>query len=94
MASRDPLLRNASRQFHSLLRDSERAIDIRKLDYERVPDILLDNLPEEDIYLVAAYMTANAHRLITTDRDLFDSVADSEIVSRQMRREFIADYLP
>ena len=92
MTSRNLLLRSASRLLHSILRDSARAIDARKLEHESIPERLLGNLPEEDVYLVVAYLTAGADKLVTTDQSLFDSVADSGIVSCQMRDDFLSDY--
>ena len=64
MTSRNPLLRSASRLLHSILRDSARAIDARKLEHESIPERLLGNLPEEDVYLVVAYLTAGADKLV------------------------------
>lgn len=92
MTLTDPILRDTSKRFHSLLLDSERTIDTRKLDIVDIPDGLRGNLPEEDVYLVSAYLAAGADRLITTDQGLFDSVADSELVSCQMRDDFLSGY--
>lgn len=93
MTLTNPLLRNTSKQFQSLLQDSARTIDSRNLSIVEIPDGLSGNLPEEDVYLVSAYLSAEADKLITTDRELFNSVSDSELVSRQMREEFLSGYL-
>ena len=93
MTLTSPLLRHTSRLFHSVLLDSERTIDTRKLGGVDIPDGLRGNLPEEDVYLVSAYLAARADELITTDQGLFDSVAGSEIVSCRMRDDFLSGYL-
>ena len=91
MTLTNPMLRYSSKQFQSILRDSERTIDSRNLDEVDIPQELLDQVPDEDEYLVSAYLSAGAE-LITTDRGLFDSVADSELVSCRMRDEFLSSY--
>ena len=93
MTLTNPMLRYSSKQFQSILRDSERTIDSRNLDEVDIPQELLDQVPDEDEYLVSAYLSAEADLLITTDRGLFDSVADSELVSCRIRDEFLSGYL-
>ncbi len=93
MTQTSPMLRHVSKQFQSLLQDSERTIDSRVLSVTEIPEALLDQLPSEDVYLVSAYLLAGADLLITTDHGLFDSLADSELVSCQMRDDFLSNYL-
>ena len=89
----DPTLRRVSRMFFSTLLDSERTIDTRSMENVDIPEELYSNLPEEDIYLVEAYLSVGADRLITTDQGLFDSLADSHLVSCQMRDDFLSSHL-
>ena len=93
MTQTSPMLVQISKQFQSLLQDSERTIDSRNLDEVGIPQELLDQVPGEDVYLVLAYLSAGADLLITTDQGLFDSVANSELVSCQTRGEFLSSYL-
>ena len=93
MTLTNPLLRHSSKQFQSILQDSKSTIDSRSLNEVDIPQELLDQVPCEDIYLVSAYLSAGADLLITTDQGLFDSVANSELVSCQMRGEFLSSYL-
>ena len=93
MTGTSPMLVQISKQFQSLLQDSERTIDSRVLSVGEIPETLLDKLPKEDVYLVSAYLTVGANLLVTTDRGLFDSLSDSDLVSCQMREEFLSTYL-
>lgn len=81
----------ASKVFHSLLRDTEKTI--WQHTTPAISEELRSKLPSEDVYLVEAYLSVGADKLITTDRGLFDSVADSELVSCQMRDDFLSNYL-
>ncbi len=58
-----------------------------------IPPDLLSRLPEEDVYLVRAYLVADADLLVTTDCGLHRSLADWRSVSCQMRDEFLSEYL-
>ena len=51
----DARLRNTSKQFHSLIRDLNRGIDVRTTERVEVPEELRLSLPAEDVYLVEAY---------------------------------------
>ena len=51
----DARLRNTSKQFHSLIRDLNRVIDVRTTERVEVPEELRLSLPAEDVYLVEAY---------------------------------------
>ncbi len=82
----------ASKVFHSLLRDSNKAIWQHTTSV--IPEELLSKLPKEDVYLVSAHLSVGADLLVTTDHGLFDSLADSELVSCQMRDEILSIYLP
>ncbi len=90
----DARRRVISKVFRSLYDDSERTIRIRADIAEIVPDELLSRLPEKDVYLVYAYLLGNADVLVTTDVPLWESLADSDLVTCQMRDDFLADYGP
>ena len=94
MTLTDSQLRNTSLQFHTLLQDLDRVRYARIEQQEPVPQELLARTPEEDIYLVSAYLTANADTLVTTDTALHDALSDSDVVACRMRDEFLAEYLP
>ncbi len=89
----DPSLRIASRLFRSLIEDSGKIVWVQLDDVDDVPQNLLARLPEEDIYLVEAYLSASADMLVTTDRGLHDSLAASALVFCRMRDDFLAEYL-
>ena len=88
----DARRRRISKVFRSLYDDLERVVKIRPEVAEITPRELRARLPEKDVYLVSAYLTANADVLVTTDVPLHDSLAESE-VSCQMREDFLAEYL-
>ena len=90
----DARLRNTSKQFHSLMFDSSRVIDVRATAPVDVPEELRDSLPAEDAYLVEAYLSADADTLVTTDQGLHDALTDYEPVSCRMRDEFLGGYSP
>ena len=92
MTQRDIRLQRISKLFNSLRLNSDKAIV--QVATPEIPEDLLDQLPKEDVYLVSAYLSTEADLLITTDRGLFDSLVDSEIISCRMRDEFLSGYLP
>ena len=79
MTQTSPILVQISKQFQSLLQDSERTIDSRSLDEVDIPQELLDQVPDEDEYLVSAYLSAGADLLVTTDRGLYDEVTSNGV---------------
>ena len=90
----DARLRNTSKQFHSLIRDLNRVIDVRTTERVEVPEDLRLSLPAEDVYLVEAYLSAGAETLVTTDEKLHNPLACSEAVSCRLRDEFLIGYRP
>ena len=91
MRQRDIRLQGISRLFNSLRVNSDKAIV--QVTTPEIPEDLLGQLPKEDVYLVSAYLSSEADLLITTDHGLFDSLAKTELVSCQMRDEFLSSYL-
>lgn len=87
----DVRIRGISRLLQSLLRNPDRAI--QQETTPEIPESLLNQLPEEDVYLASAYLSVGADMLVTTDEGLFKSVSGSEIISCRMRDEFLAGYL-
>ena len=92
MGQGDARLRNSSKQFHSLIRDLNRVIDVRTTERVEVPEELRLSLPAEDVYLVEAYLSAGAEALVTTDEKLHKPLACSEAVSCRLRDEFLSGY--
>ena len=90
----DARLRNTSKQFHSLILDLNRVIDVRTTERVEVPEELRLSLPAEDVYLVEAYLSAGADTLVTTDEKLHKPLACSEAVSCRLRDEFLSGYKP
>jgi len=89
----DPRRKLSSQSLFGLCVDSNRALRVPTEGVEAIPEELLSQLPEEDVYLVSAYLSANADVLVTTDIPLYESLAGSELVECQMRDDFLADYL-
>ena len=94
MTQGDARVRNTSKQFHSLMLDSSRVVDVRATAPVDVPEELRDSLPAEDTYLVEAYLSADADTLVTTDQGLHDALTNYEPVSCRMRDEFLGGYSP
>ncbi len=90
----DSRRRVISKVFRSLYSDSERALRVWPESTEAIPIETLSLLPDEDVYLVSAYLSANADVLVTADVPLYESLADSDLVTCQMRDDFLADYGP
>ena len=86
-------LRRIARQFQTLLWNPGRTVDTRNMEQADIPQHLLSRIPEEDVYLVRAYVLADADLLVTTDTGLFDSLIGSD-VSCIMRDKFLSEYLP
>ena len=86
-------IRRASQLFHSLLRNRNKAVRVGQDETPTIPSELLARLPEEDVYLIDAYLSANADTLVTTDHGLHESLADSRLVSCRLCDEFLSDYL-
>ena len=85
--------RQASKSFHLLLRDIDRAVSIHSEDMQPLMTSLPDNIPAEDVYLVLAYLVGNADLLVTTDRGLFDALAAEDSINCQMRDDFLTAYV-
>ena len=92
MRQTDAKLRGISKQFHTLMRNSDRVIDVRNTAAEDVPKQFQGGLPTEDEYLVSAYLSAGADALVTTDQKLYEALVDSTDVSCRLRDEFLTEY--
>ena len=90
MKMRDPAGRMISKLFHNLMRDPHKAV-IQPPDSPPTPHYLSD-IPDEDVYLVQAYLSAGANLLVTTDTELCDALSRIDAVNCSMRAEFLADY--
>ena len=80
--------------FRSLYDDSDRALRVRSEGTDAIPNELLTRLPEEDVYLVSAYLSAGANVLVTTDVPLHEALSDSDLVTCRMRDDFLDAYPP
>ena len=94
MTVTDTQLRNTGLQFHTLLQDLDRTRYAQMEQQNPVPQELLSQLPEEDRYLVSAYLATGADLLVTTDTELHNALSESDQVSCQMRDDFLSKYLP
>ena len=81
-----------SKVLHSLLHSSN-AIRVRPEDSPPAPAAFLDSVPAEDVYLVLAYIAADADRLVTTDHGLFDALVAEDSINCRLRDDFLAEYL-
>ena len=77
----DPRRKLSSQAFFGLCVDSNRALRVPTEGIEAIPEGLLNQLPEEDVYLVSAYLSANADVLVTTDVYLHDALVNAELVT-------------
>lgn len=87
----DARRRIISKVFRSLYDDSERALRVDSEETGVIPEGLLTKLPEKDVYLVSAYLLAEADVLVTTDKPLHKLLAGCELVTCRMRDDFLAD---
>ena len=94
MNSAMPELRPLSQLFHRLLRDSDRCIIVNLGDIPTASLDAHDWAPPEDIYLIEAYVAANADLLITTDETLNQAIAEHGQFVCQLRDEFLSAYTP
>ena len=92
MIEQDARLRAISKQFHTLMRNSDRVVDVRNTAAEDVSEQFQGGLPAEDEYLVSAYLSAGADALVTTDQKLYEALKGSTDVSCRLRDEFLTEY--
>ena len=90
MKMRDPDSIRISKLFHNLMRDLDKAVK-QPPDSPPTPHYLSD-IPDEDVYLVQAYLSTSADLLVTTDTGLFAALSRIDAVNCSMRAEFLADY--
>ena len=81
-----------SQVLHSLLRGSN-TIRVQPEDPPSDPVPFLGSVPSEDVYLVLAYVAADADLLVTTDQGLFESLQQQASINCQMRDHFLASYV-
>ena len=91
-ANRDPSVRTASRLFRSLMQSDDKSVEVLRENTIILPSDLAAQLPEEDIYLVEAYLSAGADALVTTDCGLHGALADFSAVVCSLRGDFLAGY--
>ena len=93
MSMTDPLRRQVSQLFHSLLRDPARSIRVNtdEMTYEHRESYYW--VPSEDTYLVLAYDATGADALITTDHGLAQAVDEHDGVHYRMRDDFLLKYM-
>ena len=92
MTMSDTRRRGVSRLLRSLMLDADRTIRIQPEEDPPVSRELLDRLPCEDVYLVLAYVSADADLLITTDQGLFCAIGEHDDVNCRMRDDFLPGY--
>lgn len=90
MRMRDPAGRMISKLFHNLMRDLDKAVK-QSPDSPPIYDDLSD-IPDEDVYLVQAYLSAGADLLVTTDTELCAALSRIDAVNCSMRDAFLAAY--
>jgi hypothetical protein len=93
MQTTDPRGRQISQAFHSLLRDSNRAVRHTPEDLPAISQELQELTPPEDLYLVLAYVATDADLLVTTDEKLHSALAQRPEVDCQLRNDFLVSYM-
>jgi hypothetical protein len=93
MGMTDPLRRQVSQLFHSLLRDSARSIRVNTDEMTSEYRESYDWVPSEDTYLVLAYDSSGADALVTTDQGLAQAVDEHDGVNYRMRDDFLLKYM-
>ena len=92
MTSPSSILRPVSQMFHRLLRDSNRCIIPNPGDNPKAPSGEYDWAPEEDVYLIEAFVATKADLLVTTDETLFDKIVEHGRFACRLREEFLSTY--
>ena len=92
MSMTDPLRRQVSQLFHSLLRDPARSIRVNTDEMTSASRDSYDWVPSEDTYLVLAYDSSGADVLVTTDHGLAQAIAEHDRVNCRMRDDFLPEY--
>ena len=88
----DPQIRTGARLFRNILRDSNRTIWTNYQQMEAVPADIYSGIPEEDIYLIKAYVTSGAELLVTSDIGLYQACESSNIINCQLRDDFLRGF--
>ena len=89
----EPRIRTAARIFNNILRDSNRTIWTNYEQMETVPEDLYSGMPEEDIYLIKAYVPSGANLLVTSDTGLFRACELSNHINCQLRDDFLKTFV-
>ena len=92
LSSRQPKSRLASKLLHRLLWDSAKSVIFTpRTSKMHVP--WMDQIPEEDRYLAALYLEAEADALITTDEKLLSRIREAQAPIRAFSlQEWISLY--
>ena len=92
MGNEDPKIRPLGRRFYSILRDSNRTIWANYEQMQSVPEAIYSGMPEEDIYLIKAYVPSGADLLVTSDTGLFLACESSNTINCQLRDDFLKEF--
>ena len=87
-----PQVRLVGRIFNGILRDSDRTVWTTAEEMQSVPEDLYTGIPEEDIYLIKAYMPSGADLLVTADTGLFHACESSNSINCQLRDDFLKSF--
>ena len=88
----DPQVRAVARLFNNILHDSNRTIWTNYQQMEAVPADIYSAIPEEDIYLIKAYVTSSAELLVTSDIGLYQACESSNTINCQLREDFLKGF--
>ena len=91
MTSADTRVVLASKALHSILYDAS-TIRVRPEEFPTSFAFKLDAVPDEDVYLVLAYLSAGADLLITTDHGLYTALVENDEVNCRLRDDFLGEY--
>ena len=87
-----PQVRLAGRLFNNILRDSDRTVWTTAEEMQLVPDEVQAGIPDEDIYLIRAYVSSGADLLVTSDTGLYRACDSSVRIVCQLRDNFLKTF--
>jgi predicted nucleic acid-binding protein len=91
-----PAVRTLSKYLHeAILRDSKKCRFLDQNEIKTIPEDVRVLVPQEDLYLVETYYSADASALVTTDKPLYEalSTAQNPSINVRLRDDFLKQYL-
>lgn len=93
MTRPNPLIRSLSKYLHLvILRDPQKCLLLEQDDVKALPNIS-ETVPQDDIYLVEIYYSANASTFVTTDEKLYQALSAIQNMNVKRKEDFLKEYL-